>query len=368
MSNENNQLPEPVAPPPPDADAGPVGAVVTVPESPGTERAAASLSPPPGVILLAVFLAVLAIAAVLYFSRSRAPAPVSAEPAAPVTITLPATETPLAGGAHDAPGPANPSPAKIFNDTASAKETIGAADPAATPQEGAITELPSAPHAAPDGFSNDALRDAAKNALRNKAGDVPQAEKIEPEASLAPYDARALAELEAEGRRAIAFSALALKARSGAPYTDELRAYLAVRQDQPLPGLIADLAGKGAPTAAALARSFGDYQRAALAAGRRAEAAGPVAGLGASLATLIHLRPARPSAGTTTAAILSRAEAAVAAEDLGAALHELAGLRLEAAAPLAVWIGDARARLALEAALGEREQALFAALQDGRLR
>lgn len=368
MSNENNQLPEPVAPSPSDADATPVGAVVAVQESPGADSAAAPLSPPPGVIMLAVFLAVVAIAAILYFSRSHAPATVTAEPAAPVTITLPATETPLAGGAHDAPGPANPSPAKIFNDAASAKETIGASDPAAAPQEGAIAELPSAPHAAPDEFSNDALRDAAKNALKNKASDVPQAEKVEPEASLAPYDARALAELEAEGRRAIAFSALALKARSGAPYTDELRAYLAVRQDQPLPGLIADLAVKGAPTAAALARSFGDYQRAALAAGRRAEATGPAAGLGASLATLIHLRPARPLAGERTAAVLSRAEAAIAAEDLATALHELAGLRPEAAAPLAAWVSDAQARLALEAALSEREQALFAALQDGRLR
>ncbi len=380
MSIDHNQLPEPASPRPPEVEAERVGTALEALASPPAEPAPPGAgSRSPGLVLLAIFAAVLAVAGVTWFSRARPPAPEAQTPAAPapLSIRLPATQAPPGGGAHDAPGPANPSPDKIFNDAASFKEPTGkeqigedlagedlageAPPPAAQPN-GFITDLPPAPHAAPDGTANETLRDGAKNALKNQTPIAPQAD--EPEAALWSPDARA--DLESQSRRALAFAALAAKARAGAPYTDDLRRYLAERQDRPLPAVVADLAAAGAPTPAALAISFGADQRAALAAGRRAEASGPAASLGASFASLIDLRPARPQEGAATAAVLSRAEAALAAHDLPAALSALAALRPEALAPLAGWIRRAQARLALEAALDEREKALFAALNDGR--
>ncbi len=369
MSSENNQLPEPRAPEPPEVEAETAGTALEVQKSPPAEPAPPEAgSRSPGLVLLAIFAAVLAIASVTYFSRGRAPlspAPRADDVAPAVRIELPAAETPVSGGPHDAPGPINPSPDKIFNDAASVKETLGNAAPATAPQDGFINELPPAPHASPDGAANDALRDAAKKAFKNQAPDAPPAE--EPEALLRPYDARALAELEADGRRALALSALAAKARSGAPYADELRAYLAERQDRPLPARVADRAVGGVPTPAALSLQFPLYQRKALAAGRRAEAAGLGGKLGASLAALVNLRPSGPLPGGSTAAILSRAEAAIAAHDLALALAEIRALRPEAAGPLKDWTEEAGARVAVEAALDERERALLASLAGGRL-
>lgn len=366
MNTDNNPLPAPIEPDLPETKAEPVGTALKVQESPPAEP-----PPPhapgrsPGFILLAIFAAALAIAGAVYFTRDRAPNPEPAEKAAqtpaPVTIGLPPAVSPSSAGAHDAPGPANPSPDKIFNDASSFKENPGDAAPATS--GGYINELPPAPHAAPDGGANNALRDAAKRALQNDGPDAPQAE--EPEASLAPYDARALAELEADARRALAFSALAAKARSGKPYTEELRAFLAERQDTPLPALVADRAAAGVPTVPALASSFGGFHRSALAAGRRAEASGLGAKAGASLASLVNLRPSGPAPGDTTAAILSRVEAAALAGDLEAALSEAAALRPEAAEKISPWLEGAGARVALEAALAARERSLRARLAGG---
>lgn len=366
MTIDNSQLPEPVDKAPPDVEAEPVGTALQVQESPPAEPpppAAAGRSP--GLILLAIFAAALAIAGAAYFSRGPAPAPAAPQTPSPaaVTIELPAATAPAAGGAHDGPGPANPAPDKIFNDASSFKETFGATDPAAT--KGYINDLPPPPHTTPDGGANNALRDAAKRALQDDGGDAPPTE--EPEASLAPYDARALAGLETDARRALAFSALAAKARAGDAYTEELKAFLAEPQDAPLPALIADRAPGGAPTAAALAARFPEYHRAALAAGRRAEASSIGARAAASLASLVNLRPAGVMKGDTTAAILSRVEAAAAAGDLETALAEAAVLRPEAAAALQPWTGDAKARVALETALTARERSLYARLAGGRL-
>jgi hypothetical protein len=237
--------------------------------------------------------------------------------------------------------------------------------PADRPSEGFINELPPAPHAAPG--ANDALRDAAKNALKNQTDVNPQTEELEPEASLYPYDARALAEAKAEARRALAFAALAVKARSGAPYAAELKAFLAEPQDKPLPALLADRAETGAPSIAALAKTFPEYHRAALAAGRRAEAKGAAANFGVSFASLVNLRPAGPREGDGAAATLSRVEAAALAGDLSGAISEAAALNQEASAALKPWLDEARARLAIESALTERERSMLASLASRRL-
>ena len=369
MTNDSNPLPEAAGPQPPEVEAEPIGTALQVQESAPAEPPPKPAGRSPGLVLLAIFAAVSVIAALAYFMRSRTadPPAASTAPEAPaaVSIELPSAAAPAPDGLHGAPAvggaPANPSPEKIFNDASSFKETAGAADQAAS--EGYINELPPAPHATPGGGDNNALINAAKRALEDDGADAPEAP--EPEAGLAPYDAQALAALEADARRALAFSALAAKARSGAPYTEELKAFLAEAQDKPLPGFIADRAPAGTPTAAALAAGFAEVHDDALAAGRRAEASGPVAKIGASFASFINLRPSGPAKGVSTAAVLSRVEAAALSGDLEGALAEAAALRPEAAAALAPWLRDAEARVALEAALQEREGALHARLAGG---
>jgi hypothetical protein len=371
MVNDDNPPPAKIEPDPPEPEAKATGTALEVQESPPPEPpGAGEPGRSPGLLLVAVFAAALALASVLYFSRERAPAPAKPEAAraapAPVTIEIPDSKpAPAGAGPHDAPGPVNPSPEKIFNDAASAKETLGAAPEVNRSGEALINALPPAPHAAPG--ANDALIDAAKNALQNEGGDAPQTDEPEPEASLAPYEARAFAEERAQARRALAFAALAARARTGAPYAAELKAFLAEPQAGPIPALVADRAQTGVPTAAALAADFPAHHRAALASGRRALANGPAAGFGASLASLVNLRPAGPRQGDGPAAVLSRIEAAAMSGDLSRAIAEADALGPEAAAALAPWLDAARVRLAVDAALAERERAFLADLGTGRL-
>ncbi|MDZ7629410.1 MAG: hypothetical protein U5J99_13500 [Parvularculaceae bacterium] len=369
MSNENNELPEPTPPAPPAGEVGSASTALKVQESPPPDPPPATALRSPGWGLLAIFAGVLAIAAVVYAARERQPDPARAvETPSAVTIDLPAAAVEPVPGTHDAPAPPNPMLDKIFNDAGSAKEILGDAAPSSESRDGFINELPPAPHTSPDGGANQSLRDAAKDALKRQDADRPLSDETPaPETSLAPSDARALAALEAASRRALAFSALAAKARSGAPYTEELRDYLAEPQEKPLPALVADRAAEGAPTLSVLAAEFSSRHRTALAAGRLAEAKGLTAKFGARFASLINLRPARPSKGSGAAAILSRIEAALGAGNLNAALAEADMLGPEAAAALEPWLRDARARAAIDETLAEREQALLASLRSGRL-
>ncbi len=366
MVTDDSPLPENAGVNPPDVEAEPVGTALEVPSSPQPDSPpppAASKGPSPGLMLAGAFAVVLLIAGLIWFARApQRPAPDDAGTPPSATIEIPQKKPPPGPGLHDAPGSVNPSPDKIFNDAASAKEAFDAA-PADENGEGFINELPPAPHAAPG--ANDALRDAAKNALRNQSEESPPTEYPEPEASLYFPDGGALAAERANAQRALAFAALAAKAWTGAPYAEELGAFLALPQDKPLAALIADRAEIGAPTAAMLAARFPDFHRPALAAGRRAEAKGAAASFGASLATFVNLRPAEPREGTGSAAVLSRIEAAVGAGDLDRAVREAAGLNPEASAALKPWLDEARARLALEAALAERERTILAAPGPG---
>lgn len=364
MVTDDSELPEKADADPPEAEAKPVGTALEVQENPEPDPPpppTAGKGPSPGLMLAGAFAAVLLLAGLVWFARAPKPAAPQAveEPAPAATIEIPAKQPAPGAGIHDAPGPVNPSPDKIFNDAASAKEAFDVA-PADESGEGFINELPPAPHAAPG--ANDALRDAAKNALRNQPEENPQTDYPEPEASLFTPDVGAIAAERASARRALAFAALVAKARAGAPYARELGAFLAEPQDKPIGALIADRAETGAPTAAMLAAQFPVFHRAALAAGRRAEANGAAASFGVSLATLVNLRPAGPREGAGTAAVLSRIEAAIGAGDLDRAVTEAAGLNPEAASALKPWLDEARARLALEAALVERERAILAAL------
>lgn len=103
----------------------------------------------------------------------------------------------------------------------------------------------------------------------------------------------------------------------------------------------------GAPTLAALQDSYPDASRAALAAARSAGQAGDNAtGFGTFLRNQLNVRSVAPRDGTSTDAVLSRAEAALRSGRLNDALAEIATLPDSARTAMADWIALADARSA----------------------
>lgn len=165
------------------------------------------------------------------------------------------------------------------------------------------------------------------------------------------------AQSEAAAQRTMAQAAIA---RLGA----------ALDSGAPLAPAIADLeaAGLALPTAitdhvpalGTLQAQFPEAARAALSASRRAQAEGSIGNrIGAFLLAQTGARSLEPQEGGDPDAVLSRAQAAVEAGDIGKAVTEIAALPAEGQAALADWVQAAKLRLgALEAlnALGQSVQ------------
>ncbi len=119
-----------------------------------------------------------------------------------------------------------------------------------------------------------------------------------------------------------------------------------------LPAAIAERADTGVPTLSDLQRSFPQAARAALDAARRSEV-GPTWGdrLTTFLRTQTGARSLAPRDGDDADAILSRAEAALRAGDVGLALTEASALPEVAQQALSDWLADATARQAAAAAV-----------------
>lgn len=163
-------------------------------------------------------------------------------------------------------------------------------------------------------------------------------------------------------KAALTFSALEAKARSGAPYRREFDDYRRAGGAR-LPPALATGADAGLSTLAALKLEFPGVRDAALAAARRAAAKGPLAQLGANLAALMRLRRAAPTEGAGAAAVLSRAEARLQADDLDGALADLKGLAGAARSEASPWIEKASARADADAALADLNRALIRSLE-----
>ncbi|MBC7137139.1 MAG: hypothetical protein H5U17_00065 [Defluviimonas sp.] len=158
---------------------------------------------------------------------------------------------------------------------------------------------------------------------------------------------RLAAEAEAAGKAARARAALShLRAalESGAPLAPVIEELSAAGLT--VPEALATLPD-GAPTLAALRDSFPEVARAALAASLPATAGdGWQNRLGAFLQAQTGARSLDPREGSDPDAVLSRAEAALKAGDLPAALAELEGLPPEGRAETADWEARAAARIA----------------------
>ena len=108
----------------------------------------------------------------------------------------------------------------------------------------------------------------------------------------------------------------------------------------------------GVPTLAVLQEQFPDVARAALATARSEGVSGEeTSGLGAFLRNQFDVRSVQPQDGTSTDAILSRAEAAVREGRLADALAEISGLPEVARAQMSDWLALAEQRAAAIAAV-----------------
>ncbi|MFW2588408.1 mitofilin family membrane protein [Sagittula sp. SSi028] len=172
-------------------------------------------------------------------------------------------------------------------------------------------------------------------------------------------EARALENnAEEQARLAAARAALSdviAQVQAGAPFAEPL----AMLGDNgvDVPEALSATAADGVPTVAALAASFPDAARAALSASRTAatpEGEEPASGgFGAFFQSQLGARSVTPKEGTSTDAILSRAEAAVGQGDLDTALGELDALPQPAKDAMSDWLARADLRRdALAAASG----------------
>jgi hypothetical protein len=253
---------------------------------------------------------------------------------------------------------------------------VEGADPAATlavqqaltALQGRLAALEAAP---PQGGADPAALAALQDqvtALRAdlSAQDAAAAAAVADVTAAAETARAALAEAEAEAARlkdaaSAATQAAAAEAalgrltaalETGAPFTtaaDDLAA-----AGHSLPPALADHAATGLPTLAALQDSFPDAARAALDAALKAGMDGSAGErIAAFLRTQVGVRSLEPREGDDPDAVLSRAEAALAAGDLDGALAETAALPEAGLAAMAGWVAQATLRRDAGAALAD---------------
>jgi len=146
---------------------------------------------------------------------------------------------------------------------------------------------------------------------------------------------------------------------SGRPFDAQLRAAAAVAPEGVAVSAVtagfADYAGRGVPTKIALQQRLEALSAQAIRADARPEDGD--SWINRTIDRLSQVVTVRRTDGTAVgdspAAVTSRAEAMLAEGDLGAAVAEIAKLDGPAAAVLAGWLADARARLAAEDGIAE---------------
>ena len=141
-----------------------------------------------------------------------------------------------------------------------------------------------------------------------------------------------------------AWSQVEAAIRNGSPFAEALGE---VQNAVEVPEVLVANAEDGVPTLAALQEAFPAAARTALDASIRATTAetdSPVDRLGAFLRVQTGVRSLEPREGSDPDAVLSRAEAAVRAGDLGAALDEITALPDPGQAALADWAATAQTR------------------------
>ena len=159
--------------------------------------------------------------------------------------------------------------------------------------------------------------------------------------------ARAEADADAAQARAEAVLARMTAAiEAGTPYDAELTELLGLVETS-VPATLINEARVGVPSLPDLRRAFPEAARQALVAAPADEQTGRVEGF---FRRQLGVRSLEAQEGGGADAVLSRAEAALDAGDLEAALAELEALPAEAREPLEPWIADASARVTIQGA------------------
>lgn len=193
-----------------------------------------------------------------------------------------------------------------------------------------------------------AMRDAA--AQDTKGAALESQTQLQEAQTIAAETTKNADDLAASVRRLAALGQLQSALDSGAPFAQVL-AGLASEKD-PVPAILADFADKGLPTLTGLQAAFAPAARLSLDAALRANMGESWSERAASfLRSQTGARSLEPREGSDPDAVLSRAEAAVNAGDLTAALTELQALPPEAQPALADWRALAETRLAAETAV-----------------
>jgi hypothetical protein len=173
---------------------------------------------------------------------------------------------------------------------------------------------------------------------------------------------RLRAEAEAAGKSAMAQAAVARMLAAldaGGPFTSAVTELTETGHD--VPAVLAEAAASGVPTLPDLQRSFPDAARAALDAALKADMGESWTDrVAAYLRTQTGARSLVPLEGNDPDAVLSRAEAALDAGQVGTALTELAALPEAAQPALADWTAAATQREAAAAAVAALSTALDA--------
>ncbi|MEO6299232.1 MAG: hypothetical protein ABIV25_06010 [Paracoccaceae bacterium] len=195
----------------------------------------------------------------------------------------------------------------------------------------AIAQLQSDIAALKSGGSNDALQ---------KASDAIDAKLADADTKLAAITSRADATVKSAATHS-AIRQIAAALDSGAPFGTALTDLA----DAKLPPILIDNAKTGLPSQQSLIATFPDAARAALDTSLRADVGqGWTDRVSAFLRNQTGARSLTPHEGTDPDAILSRAEAALRAGDLGTVLTELASLPPEGQAAMADWTAQCTKR------------------------
>ncbi|MCV3269974.1 COG4223 family protein [Roseobacter sinensis] len=263
------------------------------------------------------------------------------------------------------PGAAAPEPvdlAPLNSELAALSERLGALETAETP------EMPEIPDLSADlgGLSQSlASVETALQSVTTRLEELearPVADPVAPppdnseelaalqssieelEARLAEEDARASAEAERILARA-ALTRVITAVETGEAFEPALGALEEVTPVE-VPEALRTAALEGVPTVSALRESFPEAARAALAAARAEVPESEVDGLGGFLRRQLSARSVTPREGSDPDAVLSRAEAALRAGDLDAALAETEALPDAAKTAMQDWLAGATARKA----------------------
>lgn len=174
-------------------------------------------------------------------------------------------------------------------------------------------------------------------------------------AESATIEQQAIATAQAAAARA-AINRIAAAAETGAPFADALAD--PSLDSVEIPQALTEVLEAGVPTAAALATTFPDAARAALAAARNEGQSDDVGGLGGFLRNQFDVRSTTPREGSGPDAVLSRAEAAIKGGRIADALAEIEVLPEVARAAMTEWTAQAQSRSDVLAAIASLSETL----------